>query len=260
MGFWVFFSDDRVEYYDSDACALYLSPDRTIEIVDNSKIILDYLIENRNVAIYRDHIIARVDGVEKSQSYSNKLADRSPVDQAIRTLRIKLDKYADCIRTVRGVGYKYIGPPKVDKKTPTSQPNFSDSPSFASEEGTGKEERQPKVISQGTHLGSITGNIHSSNETTVSISIQAAIKLAGIKISSFEVKEGRPPVGAAIEPLIEQFIDAFMNEVYSDILGITARAWREFAINQKAEAILLAYVHELNSVRNLTLDDTNTRS
>lgn len=39
MGFWVFFSDDRVEYYDSDACALYLSPDRTIEIVDNSKII-----------------------------------------------------------------------------------------------------------------------------------------------------------------------------------------------------------------------------
>lgn len=62
MGFWVFFSDDRVEYYDSDACALYLSPDRTIEIVDNSKIIFDFMIEHRNVAIYRDQIIAQIDG------------------------------------------------------------------------------------------------------------------------------------------------------------------------------------------------------
>jgi len=106
MGFWVFFSDDRVEYYDSDACALYLSPDRTIEIVDNSKIIFDFMIEHRNVAIYRDQIIAQIDGTGDSQSYNNKRADRGPVDQAIRVLRVKLDKYADCIRTVRGVGYK----------------------------------------------------------------------------------------------------------------------------------------------------------
>ena len=116
MGFWVFFSDDRVEYYDSDACALYLSPDRTIEIVDNSKIIFDFMIEHRNVAIYRDQIIAQIDGTGDSQSYNNKRADRGPVDQAIRVLRVKLDKYADCIRIVRGVGYKYVGPPKEDKQ------------------------------------------------------------------------------------------------------------------------------------------------
>ncbi len=181
MGFWVFFSDDRVEYYDSDACALYLSPDRTIEIVDNSKIIFDFMIEHRNVAIYRDQIIAQIDGTGDSQSYNNKRADRGPVDQAIRVLRVKLDKYADCIRTVRGVGYKYVGPPKEDKQLPTSQPNTSNPPPFDAESGVKKEaERNTQIASHSSQHGAMNGSPHTSNGTSVSISIEAAIKRARI--------------------------------------------------------------------------------
>ena len=172
MGFWVFFSDDRVEYYDSDACALYLSPDRTIEIVDNSKIIFDFMIEHRNVAIYRDQIIAQIDGTGDSQSYNNKRADRGPVDQAIRVLRVKLDKYADCIRTVRGVGYKYVGPPKEDKQLPTSQPNTSNPPPFDAESGVKKEaERNTQIASHSSQHGAMNGSPHTSNGSSATLGI-----------------------------------------------------------------------------------------
>lgn len=262
MGFWVFFSDDRVEYYDSDACVLYLSPDRTIEIADNSKIIFDFMIEHRNVALYRDQIIAQIDGTGDSQSYNNKRADRSPVDTAISVLRVKLDKYASCIKTVRGVGYKYVGPPKEDKQLPTSQPNTSNPPLFDAEDGVKKEvERHPQITSNSSqHGATINSSPRASNETSVSISIEAAIKRARISISTFEVSQGRTPVGVAVEPLIRDIIDGFIDDLYSDILGISARVWREYAVDQKAQAILMAYVHELNIIRDLTLDNANTRN
>ncbi len=123
MGFWVYFSDDNVEFYDSDACKLYLAPDRTIPIVQNSKVIFDYLIENRNHALYRDQIIARIDGVDAGHNFNNKQSDRSPVDTAIRELRKKLEKYKSCIDTVRGVGYMYVGPPKVEKESSDTHTN-----------------------------------------------------------------------------------------------------------------------------------------
>lgn len=255
MGFWVFFSDDRVEYYDSDACALYLSPDRTIEIVDNSKIIFDFMIEHRNVAIYRDQIIAQIDGTGDSQSYNNKRADRGPVDQAIRVLRVKLDKYANCIRTVRGVGYKYVGPPKEDKHLPTSQPNTSHSPSSGAEDGAKKEaEWHPPIASHSYQHRAMNDSLHESDGTSISFSIEAAIKRARISISTFEVSQGRAPVGVAVELLIRDIIDGFLDDLYSDILGISARVWKEYAVDQKAQAILLAYVHELNIIRDLTFD------
>ena len=85
------------------------------------------------------------------------------------------------------------------------------------------------------------------------ISIEAAIKRARISISTFEVSQGRSPVGVAVEPLIRDIIDGFIDDLYSDILGISARVWREYAVDQKAQAILMAYVHELNIIRDLTL-------
>lgn len=120
MGFWVFFTDDREEYYDSDACELYLSPDRIIEITGQSKTIFDYLIVNRNNVKSRTQITSKIDGVEEryiKNDINDKSSDRSSVDFAISTLRKKLEKYRDCIKTVRNVGYKYIGPPKEDKNT-----------------------------------------------------------------------------------------------------------------------------------------------
>lgn len=216
--------------------------------------IFDFMIEHRNVAIYRDQIIAQIDGTGDSQSYNNKRADRGPVDQAIRVLRVKLDKYADCIRTVRGVGYKYVGPPKEDKQLPTSQPNTSNPPPFDAESGVKKEaERNTQIASHSSQHGAMNGSPHTSNGTSVSISIEAAIKRARISISTFEVSQGRSPVGVAVEPLIRDIIDGFIDDLYSDILGISARVWREYAVDQKAQAILMAYVHELNIIRDLTL-------
>lgn len=132
MHFWVFFTEDKIEYYDSDACELHLSSVPPIEIVANSKIIFDYLIINRNTPMSRHQIIQRIDGIEEDETeedrvISNKFVDRTPVDQAISELRKKLDKYSDCIKTVRGIGYKYVGPPLVDKKTVStlSEPDTS---------------------------------------------------------------------------------------------------------------------------------------
>ena len=173
---------------------------------------------------------------------------------AIRVLRVKLDKYADCIRTVRGVGYKYVGPPKEDKQLPTSQPNTSNPPPFDAESGVKKEaERKTQIASHSSQHGAMNGSPHTSNGTSVSISIEAAIKRARISISTFEVSQGRSPVGVAVEPLIRDIIDGFIDDLYSDILGISARVWREYAVDQKAQAILMAYVHELNIIRDLTL-------
>ena len=136
MGFWVFFTDDHVEYYDSDACELHLLPDQNIAIVANSKIILDFLIQNRNAAMSRSQILSKLDGGEESYVVPNKQEYRSPVDQAIRELRKKLDKYKTCVKTVRGVGYKYVGPPKVDKEVPGAAP----SPPHASAAASGPKE------------------------------------------------------------------------------------------------------------------------
>ena len=253
MGFWVFFSDDRSEYYDSDACALFLSPDQTVEITDHSKIILDYLIENRNAALYRDQILGKVDGIEAVHSKDNKRAYRNPVDQAIVTLRKKLGKYAGCIGTVRGVGYKYIGPPKKDKESPASQPDESGLPSSGTEGGArGEAFREARS-------GAAAGSARSPDGAPESVSIEGAIKKAGIQISVFEIIHGRRPPGAAVEPFIEQIISAFLDNMYRDILGISAEVWREYEEDRKAQAILQAYIHEVNNVRDLTPDDSNTR-
>lgn len=131
MGFWVYFTEDKKEYYDSDACELYLLPDKVIKIVANSKLIFDNLILNHNHVISRTQIIEWIDSpdeIEKTnkkhadRTVSNRYADRGPVDQAIAELRRKLEKYRSCIKTVHRVGYKYDGPFLTDKNNRTTEP------------------------------------------------------------------------------------------------------------------------------------------
>lgn len=122
MGFWVFFTDDKLEYYDSDDCALYLSSDHVVEIVSNDKTIFDFLISHRNQPMTRLQIQSQIYGWVDIGDGSNKDTDRGPVDQAISKLRGNLDKYSWCIKTVRGHGYKYIGPEKVNKDTADAIP------------------------------------------------------------------------------------------------------------------------------------------
>lgn len=110
MGFWVYFKEDKTEYYDSDACELYFSSDRSVMIAGGSKAIFDFLIEHRYHTMSRDQISACID----STSYYDASSRR--VDVAVNTLRKKLEKYRYCVDSIRGEGYRYIGPPKVDKK------------------------------------------------------------------------------------------------------------------------------------------------
>lgn len=108
VGFYVFFNEDHTDYYDSDACHLYLFAAEPVEINAHSKIIFDYLIENRNATKTRDQIS---DAIYNLDHYAKDTIDgRSPIDSAIRLLRSKLDKYKAVIKTIYGVGYMYVGP------------------------------------------------------------------------------------------------------------------------------------------------------
>ncbi len=77
--------------------------------IDNKEVILTpkeydllkYLIENKNIALSRDTLLANV------WSYDFYGDDRT-VDTHIKTLRNNLGKYRDLIVTVRGMGYKFV--------------------------------------------------------------------------------------------------------------------------------------------------------
>ncbi len=58
------------------------------------------LIQNKGVVLSRDRILNEIWG------YDSFGVDRT-VDWQIKLLRGKLGEYRDCIRTIRGVGYKF---------------------------------------------------------------------------------------------------------------------------------------------------------
>ena len=61
--------------------------------------LLEYMLENRNIVLTRDKILDRIWG------YTADVETRT-LDVHIRSLRQKLGSSADCIETVRGVGYR----------------------------------------------------------------------------------------------------------------------------------------------------------
>jgi len=62
--------------------------------------LLFYLVENKNIALDRDIILSTI------WKYDYTGEDRT-VDTHIKMLRHSLGKYRDCIKTVRGMGYKF---------------------------------------------------------------------------------------------------------------------------------------------------------
>jgi len=62
--------------------------------------LLIYLMENRNIAIERDAILDAVWGYDF-------YGDPRTVDTHIKNLRAKIGKAGKCIKTVRGIGYKF---------------------------------------------------------------------------------------------------------------------------------------------------------
>lgn len=62
--------------------------------------LLSYLIGNAGIALSRDKIL---DNVWRYDYYG----DARTVDTHIKKLRSKLGVFGECIKTIRGVGYKY---------------------------------------------------------------------------------------------------------------------------------------------------------
>ena len=71
-----------------------------LELTAKEYALLLYLAENQGVVLSREQILNAVWG------YEDSAPDRT-VDWQIKLLRGKLGAYRDCIRTVRGVGYKF---------------------------------------------------------------------------------------------------------------------------------------------------------
>jgi len=77
---------------------VYVDGERT-ELTSKEYAILVYLMKNKGIVLSRDQILNEVWGYE----YFGE--DRT-VDWQIKLLRGKLGAYRDCVRTIRGVGYK----------------------------------------------------------------------------------------------------------------------------------------------------------
>lgn len=224
MGFWVFFTDDREEYYDSDACELYLSPDRIIEITGQSKTIFDFLIVNRNSVKSRAQITSKIDGVEEVYRINDKYSHRSSVDSAISTLRKKLEKYRGCIKTVRDVGYKYIGPPKEDKNSSglieDRQPPVSSSNKVSS---TDFVDNNSETVSVRSKKSRINLKIHSQSIWDVN-NIKTAL---GLLVEANDIRQIKL-LRSQIYRAIDMFFRAIETPYSKNIIDYNDNIWEEY--------------------------------
>ena len=73
---------------------------RDLELTIKEFELLDYLIQNKNITLERSKLLDRLWGFDY-------YGDPRTVDTHIKTLRAKLGKVSDRIKTVRGVGYRF---------------------------------------------------------------------------------------------------------------------------------------------------------
>ena len=74
---------------------------KTVPITPKEFDLLSYLIVNKGIAISREQLLSSVWGYDY-------YGDDRTVDTHIKMLRNNLDTYRDHIKTVRGLGYKYV--------------------------------------------------------------------------------------------------------------------------------------------------------
>lgn len=83
--------------------ALYIDSE-LINLTQKEFDLLEFLVINKNMTLERTRILDRIWGYDY-------YGDPRTVDTHIKTMRFKLGHYADVIKTIRGVGYKF----EVDK-------------------------------------------------------------------------------------------------------------------------------------------------
>lgn len=76
--------------------------DKNIELTPKEYDLLFFLVKNNNIALSREKLITEVWGYDF-------YGDDRTVDTHIKTLRMNLGDYKDCIVTLRGVGYRFEG-------------------------------------------------------------------------------------------------------------------------------------------------------
>ena len=84
---------------DKKAHSVYID-DKEIELTPKEYELLIYFIENKKVALSREQLLGKIWGYDF-------YGDDRTVDTHIKTLRSRLGKYRDLIKTIRGVGYKF---------------------------------------------------------------------------------------------------------------------------------------------------------
>ncbi len=72
---------------------------KLIELTPKEYDLLKYLIQNKNIALSRENLLSNIWGYDF-------YGDDRTVDTHIKTLRARLGKYRNLIKTVRGMGYK----------------------------------------------------------------------------------------------------------------------------------------------------------
>ena len=79
---------------------LVLIDEQEIPLSNKEFRLLALLVQNRGIVLSRDRILEKVWGYDFDK-------DARTVDTHIKTLRQKLERYGDCIQTVRGAGYRF---------------------------------------------------------------------------------------------------------------------------------------------------------
>ncbi len=74
--------------------------DKLITLTPKEYELLKYFMQNKNIALSRDTILANIWGFDF-------YGDERTVDTHVKTLRNNLGKYRNLIKTVRGMGYKF---------------------------------------------------------------------------------------------------------------------------------------------------------
>ena len=74
--------------------------DSPISLTPKEYDLLFYLVKNKNIALSREKLLTNVWGFDF-------YGDDRTVDTHIKTLRVNLSDYKDCVVTLRGVGYRF---------------------------------------------------------------------------------------------------------------------------------------------------------
>ncbi len=75
---------------------------KKVDLTPKEYDLLFYLVKNKNIALSREKLLSAVWGYDF-------YGDDRTVDTHIKTLRMNLQAYKDCIVTLRGVGYRFEG-------------------------------------------------------------------------------------------------------------------------------------------------------